>query len=198
MKLKAELKVEMKIRKEFEEKIALLEGKLIGMELALTRARKNTSIRNNNNNYDDEEEKAVLTKRRESILNSQGSNNHTKNDGGKDPRHVEVLKQRLKDAMYESEKQRLEVRQKNDELAKAHQIIKNLEHVIDSVKNNHTFKMFSEMKKKGVRYVTKYPTCTISYLHHLLPAPCLWSELPAPYPTCTMFVERITCTVFVE
>lgn len=144
MHVKVELKAEMKLRKEFEEKVAFLEGKLIGMELALSRERKKNST-NRINSSDINNTESARAKKRDSTVNSQGM----KADNAKDPRHVEVLKQRLKDAIYESEKQRLEVREKNEELAKAQQVIKNLEHVIDSVKNNHTFKMFSDMKRKG-------------------------------------------------
>ena len=143
MRTKAELKAEQKLRQEFEEKVAYLEGKVKGMELALNREKKIVRrLQEAKSNGIDPE-----TKNQAQLLT-----NNSKKDGNatKDPRHVEVLKDRLTDALYEAEKQRLEVRSKNEELARAYQTIKNLEHIIDSVRNNHTFKTLTGNRKKGM------------------------------------------------
>ena len=146
MRAKAELKAEKNLRQEFEEKVAYLEGKVKGIELTLNREKK--IVRRlqgiKSNNADTE------TKNQEQLLRSQTGNSKKDSNASKDPRHVEVLKDRLKDALYEAEKQRLEVRTKNEELARAYQTIKNLEHIIDSVRNNHTFKTLTGNKKKGL------------------------------------------------
>eukprot|EP00944_MAST-04C_sp_MAST-4C-sp1_P003504 g3504.t1 len=145
MRTKAELKAEQKLRQEFEEKVAYLEGKVKGMELALNREKKVVRrLQEAKSGVDPE------TKIQEQLLRSQAGNSKKDGNAIKDPRHVEVLKDRLKDALYEAEKQRLEVRSKNEELSRAYQTIKNLEHIIDSVRNNHTFKTLTGNKKKGM------------------------------------------------
>ena len=63
---------------------------------------------------------------------------------------MEVLKDRLTDALYEAEKQRLEIRSKNEELAGRIASCKKFKHIIDNWRNNHTFSDFNGNRKKGM------------------------------------------------
>ena len=112
MRAKAELKAEKKLRQEFEEKVAYLEGKVKGIELTLKKEKKIVRrLQETKSNNSDTE-----TKNQEQLLRSQTGNSKKDSNASKDPRHVEVLKDRLKDALYEAEKQRLKFRTKNEEL----------------------------------------------------------------------------------
>jgi hypothetical protein len=145
-RLNAELKVEKTLRKEFEEKVARLEGKVVGIQMALSRER---GMR--------QDLESKLGGSEASVENTEGARSNP-NGGNKAPpsnsaaarngRQVEVLKERLREAIVETERQRLIAKETKQDLSKSHEMIKSLEHIISSIRNNHTYKTLSDVGKQ--------------------------------------------------
>lgn len=143
--LSAELKVEKKLREEFERKCAALEGKMVGIEMALNRER---SMRQKLESGVDLARQDSPGNNKKARRNSSVDSLDTNSANKAEPRIVTVLKERLKDALVETEKHRLNAKAMEQKLGESQEAVRNLTHVIDGIKNSATFKVVSKKSQE--------------------------------------------------
>ena len=141
--LSAELKVEKKLREEFERKCAAFEGKIVGIEIALNRERlmRQKLESDAHENRQDSPGNNMKT-RKNNTVDSLDTNSANKTDS----RIVSILKDRLKDAAIETEKHRLNAKAMEQKLEESQETVRNLTHVIDSIKGSATFKVVTKKR----------------------------------------------------